>query len=145
MRKEFIGYLKSVGITETLYKKIETVYEFYRKICPDEITDIFITDYIKEDGSREYENLWFFSEKYCMEAKQFITKDDFDMTPIKKRVVYWTIRKQDYDFEKVTEKSRLYIRFDTENRVIGELKASKENCHYLKDIILKHIAPNLKE
>ena len=144
MKEEFITYLESIGITKTLHKKIETIHEFYREICPDEITGIFVTDYIKEDGAREYENLWFFSEKYCMEAKLFITKDDFDITPIHKMVNYWKIQKQDYDFKKATEKSRLLLRLDLATDILGEFKAAKENCDYLRDIILKYVVPNLK-
>jgi len=144
MKEEFIKYLESIGLTETLCKRIETIYEFYKDVCPDEIADIFVTDYITEDGSREYENLWFFSEKYAMEAKQFITKDDFDITPIKNRIHYCRIQKWDYDFKKATEKSRLYLRCDQDTGMSCEFKASKENCDYLKDIILNYILPNLK-
>lgn len=144
MKEEFITYLESIGITKALHKKIETIHEFYWEICPDEITGIFVTDYINEDRAREYENLWFFSEKYCMEAKLFITKDDFDITPIQKMVNYWTVQKQDYDFKKATEKSRLLLRFDLATGIHGEFKAAKENCDYLRDIIIKYVAPNLK-
>lgn len=145
MRQEFMKYLKSIGITETLSKRIERIYEFYREICPDEIKDIFVTEYIKEDGSREYENLWFFSKKYWMEAKQFIIKDDFDITSIQNRIYYWSIQKEDYDFKKAGEKSRLYLHSRLDTGIGGDFKASKQNCDYLRDIILKHVAPNLKE
>jgi hypothetical protein len=145
MKKEFKKYLESIGITKTFCKRIETIYEFCTKICPDKITGIFVTEYIKEDGSREYENLWFFSPKYSMEAKTFTTKDDFDMTPIQKRIYYWTIQKRDYDFKKATEKSRLYLHFELDTGGMGDLKASKENCDYLKDVILKYVVLNLKE
>ncbi|MDP2799553.1 MAG: hypothetical protein Q8O60_06710 [Deltaproteobacteria bacterium] len=144
MKEEFIKYLESIGITEPLRKRVEIIYEFYREINREEITDIFITDYLKEDGSREYENLWFFSEKYTMEAKGFITKDAFDIAPIQNRVIYWQIQKQDYDFKKTTEKSRLYLLFRLDTDIRGELKASKENCDYLRNIILNHVAPNLR-
>jgi hypothetical protein len=145
MKEEFIKYLESIGIANALRERIDTIYKFYQEIYPDEITDIFITDYIKEDGTREYENLWFFSEKHCMEAKRFITKDDFDIVPIKKRVNYWTIQKQNYDFKKATEKSRLYLKFDLDAGINCDFKAAKENCDYLRKIILKYIVPNLKE
>ncbi len=145
MKKEFIKYLESISITNALRERIETIYKFYQEIYPDEITDIFITDYIKEDGLREYESLWFFSNKNCMEAKQFITKEDFDVAPIKKRIYYWTIQKQNYDFKKATEKSRLYLRFELDTGVTCGVKAAKENCDYLRKIILKYIVPNLKE
>jgi len=145
MKEEFIEYLKFIGLTETLCKRIEAIYKFYRDLCPDEITGIFVTDYTMGDGSREYENLWFFSEKYAMEAKQFIIKDDFDITPIKNGIHYWRIQKQEYDFKKATEKSRLYLEFRLGTGISGEFKASKENCDYLRDIILKYVLPNLKE
>jgi len=145
MKEEFKKYLEDVDIIGAIGEKVERIYDFYREICPDEITGIFITDYIKEDGERVYEHLWFFSEKYCMEAKQFITTDDFDITPIKNQIIYWVLKKQDYDFKKATEKSRLYLKFKMETRIDGELKASKGNCDYLRDIILEYIKSNLKE
>lgn len=144
MKKEFIKYLESIGVANALWKKIEIIYEFYEEIYPDEITDIFITDYIKEDGLREYESLLFFSKKNCMEAKQFITKEDFDVTPIEKRIFYWTIQKQNYDFKKATEKSRLHLKFYLDTGMTGEAKAAKGNCDYLREIILKYVVSNLK-
>jgi len=145
MKKEFIKYLESINITKAYCKRIETIYEFYKDMCPDEITGIFVTDYITEDGAREYDCLWFFSEKYIMEAKQFITKDDFDIAPIQNRIVYLASKKQDYDFKKATEKSRLNVKFDMDTQVGCTFKASNENCDYLKEIIFRYIVPNLKE
>jgi len=145
VKKEFTKYLNDVGITKALHKRIETIYEFYSGICPDEIIDIFVTDYITKDKEREYESIWFFSEKYCMEAKQFIKNDDFDITPMQNRIYYWNIKINDYDFKKATEKSRLHLRFDMDTMIRAEFKAAKENCDYLRDIILKYIIPNLKE
>lgn len=145
MKREFVEYLESIGITKTFRERIETIYEFYKNICPDEIEDIFVTEYINSDGSREYENLWFFSEKYVMEAKRFITEDNFDITPIHKRIHFLTIKEQDYDFRKATKKSRLYLQFALDTTAEGEFKASKENCDYLREIFLKYILPNLKE
>ncbi|MBI4379013.1 MAG: hypothetical protein HY578_07960 [Nitrospinae bacterium] len=80
-----------------------------------------------------------------MEAKRFITTDEFDITPIRKRVNYWNIQKQDYDFKKATEKSRLHLLTTFDEGVHGDYKAAKENCDHLRDIFLKNVAPNLKE
>jgi hypothetical protein len=145
MKEEFTKYLISIGMTKTFDTRVQTIYEYYKEICPDEITDIFVTEYIKEDASREYENLWFFSSKYCMEAKLFITKDDFDMTPISNQITYWKVEKQDYDFKRATDKSRLSLELAFEAAIRGHLKASRENCNHLKDIILKHVVPNMRK
>jgi hypothetical protein len=145
MKSEFVTYLESIGITKPIQEKIEKVYEFYINICPEEISDIFVTDYIKEDGPREFDSIWFFSNNYIMEAKQFMSKDDFDISPIKGRIVYFSIQKQDYDFEKATEKSRLNLLFGMDTEVKARLKASKENCDFLHNISSKYILPNLKK
>lgn len=143
MKDEFLEYLESIGMTKTLCKRVETIYAFYTEICPDEIVDIFVTDYIKEDGTREYENLWFVSPKCCMEAHRFITKDHFDMDVIQGKIYSWEIEKQDYDFEKATAKSRLHLTFHMPHDRAGDLKAAKENCDHLKNIILKYVVPNI--
>lgn len=145
MKEQFIKYLESIGITKVLSDKIENIYKFYQEVCPDQIKHIFVTDLIKEDGSREYENLWFFSERYCMEAKQFASNDDFDIAPINKRIVYLRVKKKDYDFNKFTEKSRLNLEIKMDTGVYGALKAAKNNCDYLRDIILEYVLPNFKE
>jgi len=145
MKGEFIKYLDCISITNALRGRIETIYKLCKQLCPEEIKDIFITDYIKEDGSRVYENLWFFSEKNCMEAKNFRAVEDFDIIPMKKRVTFWNIKIHNYDFKKATDTSRLFlaIRFDID--MAGYFKAAKENCDYLKEIIFKYAMKNIKE
>ena len=146
MKKEFIGYLESIDIKErALLDRIESIYEFYLEMCPEEIADIFVTDYIDSEGRREYENLWFFSDMHVMEAKGFAAgKDDFDIAPIKDGVKYCEIRKQDYDFKEATGKSRLYLKISWATGISGEFKAAKENCDALRGIILKYVKKNLK-
>lgn len=145
MKDEFIEYLGTIGILEPICKRIETIYEFYKQICPDEITGIFVSEFIKEDGSREYENLWFFSENFFMEAKQFVINDDFDITPTHKRIHYLRMHKQNYDLIKATEKSRMLLSLSLDTGIIGNLKASKENCDKLRDINFKYFVANLKK
>jgi hypothetical protein len=144
MKKEFDRYLTDIGITNTYRERVGAVHQFYRALCPEEITGIFVSEYVTEDGSREYENLWFFSESYCMEAKGFLTprEDNFDMAPIKGRVERWQIKKQEYDFESSTSASRLYLHVDLSADAYCDFKASGENCDYLRDIVLQRIIPN---
>ena len=145
---KFIPYLKSVDIvTRPLIKRIESVYTLCSDMCPDELKDIFVTDYIKEDGTREYENLWFFSESYCLEAKKFMTIIELDIAPLKNNVAYWTVRTQDFDFKKASTKSRLNLKFRFGGAGISDIdayfKASGKNCESLQSVINKYVKPNL--
>ena len=145
MKQEFGKYLDTIGITNIHRDRVEAIYRFYQQTCPEEITGIFVTDYVNEDGSREYENLWFFSPSYCMEATRFIHGDDFDLTVLHDQVIRWVIVMKEYDVGKATSKARLNLKVDICDRSIsGELKASNENCDYLMKTLKEHITPNLR-
>lgn len=139
----FIPYLNEIDIvSNTLLKRIEFIYTLFSDMCPDKIEDIFIEDYLKEDGTREYEDLWFFSNLYCLEAKKFLTQIDLDVTPLKQQITYWSVKIQDFNFKESSEKSRFSLHFETLRGVTGDFKASKRNCDYLQVIISKYIKVN---
>ena len=145
MKKEFLDYLRMIGITAEEYlKRIETIIEIHSNICQEEIIDIFVDEYIREDGTREYEDITFFSNEYDFGAPQFLTEDNFIITKRIKNVSAIKIKKKDYDFKKATENSRLNIevRYDI-SEMYAIFKASKENCDHLKQIYFNYIAPNI--
>jgi hypothetical protein len=141
---KFIPYLKEIDIVSSvLLKRIEFIYTLVSDMCPDKIEDIFIDDYLKEDGTRDYEDLWFFSNLYSLEAKKFLTQIDLDITPMKQQIVYWSVQVQDFNFKESSEKSRFSLHFRVlEGGITGDLKASKRNCDYLQVIAVKYIKAN---
>lgn len=146
MKTEFEEYLKSIGIGSELFlTRIETLMEIHSKLCQDEILDIFVDDYIKEDGTREYEGITFFSNEYSFGSTNFLTTDNFVFSNLKKSTVFVAFKSKDYDFKKATALSRLnvIIGYETTN-FKGNYKASKENCDVLRRIALKYMKPNLK-
>jgi hypothetical protein len=143
MKDEFIAYLGSIGMSTVLVERAQSIYDFYGRICREDITDIFVSEFIKQDGDREYQSLWFFSQGYAMEAKEFSGKDAFDMARIDPLVIYWIVEKQDYDFQAASDKSRLHIRVTLQSMQGCDFKASKNNCDYLKGLFLKYFAPRL--
>ena len=143
MKEQFTAYLKSIGMSDVLVKRIETIHGFYQSISPGEITDVFVGEHLEADGNRAYESAWFFSQNYFMEAKTFTTKDNFDLVPVRNRVRHWRVEKQDYDFVNATEKSRMVIEIRLIESLGGIFRASKENCDFLRDVFRKHILPNI--
>lgn len=142
MKTEWTEYLNLIGITGLFYKRVEEILDFYQKVYPDQAEDIFVGEYIDNDGNRQYESLWIFTESKIGEAKKFLTEDDFDSTFSKKQIKYWSIKKENYDFLEASTKSRMVIRFILKYNTNGELKASRENCKYLKTIFFKYFVVN---
>jgi hypothetical protein len=139
MDEKFYIYMRVIGLTDSLIKRVEQIFAFYSEIIKIKIDDIFITDYIDKEGARHYENLWFFSKDVWMEAKNFVTTDNFDMAILKGPLKYWRVEKTDYDFLKVTEKSRLLIESSINEDIESSFKAARENCDFLKQVFLTRI------
>ena len=142
MKQEFVKYLESIGIYGALIARIGSIYEFFRHVCGEEIADIVVAEYVKEDESREYEELWFFSANLAMLADHFVTGDDFRLLPIR-NVILWKIQKSEYDFEKATAKSRMILEFHMPGTTFVSIRASRENCDHLRDVFIKHVVPNV--
>lgn len=145
MKAEWARYLESIGVKGLFLRRIEEVLDFYQQVYPDQVQDIFVTEYFDKDGNRQYESVWLFSETFVMEAKQFLKEDDFDAVPLRKQVKYWTVKKTEYDFREASTKSRMVLQFSLLSGVSGALKGSRENCDHLKEIFFKHIIPNAME
>ncbi len=138
--KQFEEYFKFLKLSEPIIERIETIYQFYEETCPEKITDIFITDYLDKDATRHFENLWFFSESFVMEAKLFLIKDDFDIDILKNNIAKWGVNKENYNFKKATPASRFRLIVNLERApVFCNFKASGENCDKLKEIFTKFI------
>ena len=144
MKENFNLYLSDLPVGTVITDRIEQIISFYEKNFNVEILDIFITDFINKDNQREFENLWLISKEALLEAKSFQNKDDFDFTFLTENIYYWRIEKQDYNFIKATTLSRLFIKIDFYQQILGELKASGNNCDHLKEIFIKYFIPNIQ-
>jgi len=142
----YIEYLNSIGInTDILIKKVETTLLAARRICPEEIQSIYISDWIQTEGQRAYEHLHLFTNTYIIESANFTTDTNvnIEITILKERVKYALVKYNDY-FEKANTASRLLVRFDTDSASF-ELKGAKENCDKLIEVYDKYVRPNISK
>ncbi|AAM05291.1 hypothetical protein [Methanosarcina acetivorans] len=143
MNREFTDYLHNIGATGPIIDKAENAYKNCENICPEEIKGIFVSEYTEENGNRMYENLWFFSERYCMESKNFTQRDNIDITPYNKIIKRLFIEKKDYEFTEANAQSRAILHFVLHMGIDGTIKASGENCDHLLNIVKSYFIPNL--
>jgi hypothetical protein len=128
----FSGYLDRANFVGVPMKmRIEQIYNDFKLICPEPITTMFVSEYMKDNNEMEYEGLWFFSPKFAMEAKNFMTKEDYDILKIRNSIVYCEIIKSNFDIKVAGSGG------------IAELKATRNNCNYLFRIYRRNILPNL--
>ncbi len=149
MKAGFEVYLADIGMTDhpdgvLLRQRIDTVLQFWESVCIDEqVKRIFMTDIVNEDGSVAYKNLWLFSDSFVMEATAFLSTDVIDLVVIKDNILQWVVRKQEYDFGETNAKSRLSVEFTLHGGLSGSLRASRQNCRHLKEVLVQYISANL--
>ncbi len=142
----YIDYLNLIGInTDTLIKKVETTLRAARRICPEEIQSIYISDWLQTEGQRAYEHLYLFTNTYIIESANFATDTNvnIEVTVLKDRVIYVIVKYNDF-FDKATTASRLSVLFHTDSGVFN-LKGAKENCDKLIEVYDKYVRPNISK
>ena len=140
-REEITAYLAMLGFTQILQTRVAEIEDFYTGTFPWVIQDAFVSEYMKEDGERVFESLWFFAEGYAMEAHDFLTLDRFDIAPINLR--HLVVTKTEYNYKEANPKSRLNIQGVAGLGTTYVLKASGSNCDYLRKIVAKHFVPQI--
>lgn len=146
MKQEFESYLNSIELSsETIIKNVERLYQYASKLCPEEIKDMFVSDFIKENGSREYENLWFFSQNYMMEARNFRNDREYDIDIAKysEWISYYRTQLKDYDLVSASSESRMSLQFINNDNTTFMLKASRGNCDKLISVIENYVKKNI--
>jgi len=142
--KEFKAYLKEIELATPLIDRVEKIYLECTQLGLGVDKNIFVAETIDGEGKRTYQNLWFFGDEDAIEIKNFIGQDDYDQVKIKKQVVYWALRKKEFEIGKpATEKSRASVSFNLKESVSGDFRASKANCEKLVEILTTYFIPNL--
>ena len=99
MNTEFKTYLISMGLdSEVTLKNADKILGIASKLCPEEIKDIFISEFRKDNGSREYESMWLFSDNFILEVRNFRSEIDIDMSN-NKPIVYFRVQMKGFDYE----------------------------------------------
>jgi hypothetical protein len=142
MRK-FDKYLEDIGISIPIRNRIYTIVAEYESISTFTVDDIFISEYLNNEGGREMTSLYMLNNNYLMEAKGFIISDNYDWVPIHSRIFYIQIVKQEFDFVMVSEKSKMTINLALVNQVTAALNATGNNCPYLLNLYKRYFLVNI--
>lgn len=145
MNERITEYCGSIGMGEPLIEQVRGLYQECQALLAGEtIEDMFINEYVTEDGTREYDTLHFFTESLVIEVERFVSIPRIWITEI--RVLYLFLEKKDFDFVTAKQSSRLTVRVDwLSGSFTLNLKASGDHCQILVAILRKHILPHVRE
>jgi|GEM_PF-1435466 len=141
-------YLHKIGNPPLAFQRVKYYLNQYKNFTDQDVERIFISDFVNGDENHALRNLWFFSDTYMMEMKDFLVKQEnkMDFNKFKNKITYLEITKN-YDFDKEDDNSWLYVYFKLTSTidVAGELRATGKNCGFLSNIIREIIIPNFAD
>jgi hypothetical protein len=138
-------YASKLGLGSPILDRVHELCNMWEGICPSPLRSIFISEYVSEDGNKQYESLWIIAEKHAIELPQFVTENDGDIVPLNENVIRVQIERRDFNFDTATAASRLtvIITFTSSLMLTGTFKASGDNCVELHALLKQHLLPNL--
>lgn len=142
MNQEITNYLKSLGMGEILIEKIGTYYNNFYRIYGETMDDAVISEYINEDGQRQYESLFFFSENHVFEVSNFLLAESkMWISCLNGNISYLGFTHKDFDYIAPTASSRLNVdtKWKQGTSFILNIKASGNNCLHLLNIVQKYM------
>jgi len=144
MEEKFLNYIESIGITNALIPRVEHVIETLENISGEKILDIFISEYMQENGTRTYEDFRAFSKNYHLGALKFINDIKYIIWNRNNKlfsIINWEV--SNYDFKSASPDSRLSLlgSFYFPGPIL--LKASQNNCDKLLSFFKKYLIGSL--
>lgn len=140
-------HLKSIGMLSDVDIQItKGIFSQANFLCPEELKDIFVSNYNLKDDKEQFKDVWFFSDNYLVEVLNFNKKESptLALVILTKNIQSVSIETKDFDLSKKAEdNSRLHITFYTFSEWSSDHVAFGHNCDTLINIYKKYIKPNM--
>jgi hypothetical protein len=140
-------YLKSIRMFANVdVKRVKELFNTGKILCPEDLRDIFISNYKENDGKDQFKDFWLFSDNYVIEVQNLITETmpELDMTIISKNIQNVSIKVDNFDLsQKATDVSKIRMEFYTYSDFSVDQIATGSNCDKVMYIFNTYVKHNL--
>ena len=137
---ELTAYLRSIDAPPAVRKRAQELHRLYRAIADLRGSSVILSEVVADDGSRDFQGLWIFTDQWVMEAR-FSEGDQEELDGTEKHyLARWVAKPSKFDFVSATPDSRLTVEMWFAGEVVGEVHASGSNCKALANALARHIS-----
>jgi hypothetical protein len=140
------SYLKELGMPGTLVARALEMVRYWEGLTPEPLDRIFVTEYVTDEGVREFENLWLISNTWIVECHSFVNVDRGDLMRLEGGLARIEIDKHEFTPGAATPASRLKVEanFAGGTFVASSFKASGTNCEALHALVVELLIPQVR-
>lgn len=144
MNRRVSGYLDTLGLTESLRFRVESLIARCELVLGSEPSAVIVSEYVSDDVGRVFESVFAFTDSFLLEAQVAEEpSDQVDIVPLKGRVRHWILTASRYDLRTASNESRLSTEVWLDANRLATIRASGQNCDHLVRVGLEFIRPNL--
>jgi hypothetical protein len=139
------AYLGAIQAPAPIAKRVNQLIAMYDGLLGVELTAVFLSDEMDDEGSRTFPSLWLFTEHAAFEAKVAdVLGEEFDGTTLDGRVFQWVARTNSFDMKSASSASRMGLEVWFSDDLWGNLRATGRNCEYLVRVLKVQISPRVR-
>jgi hypothetical protein len=148
MDPRFDDYARKVGLGEKGREVVASVHDeclgLVRAKLPKFVfSDIFVDNFLGQDGDVRFGNVWFFARDLCTCASIFDRVKKRGLITLKDRVTQFDMEERDFQLE-LSSSARLYVEFSCGEHRADKLTAAGPNCVHLAMVALKYLPTNFQ-
>lgn len=130
-----LKYFDLIGMDAELKQKADQIKNNLSNLTGFNPQKVYVTEYLRSDQTKVYENLIFLSNGVIYEIKNFSTEERYTVYRIDSQVAAVQMMKNDHDFKSYDNTSRIHARVIFLCGMDLTLKATGENCRFLIDLL----------
>jgi hypothetical protein len=140
------AYLESLNLDGVERERLSMVLGLLRGLAGVQLSDIFVSNVADQEGGAILSSVWAFAGPHWLEARDFLRKLDFDISPYEHSVTYIGVQCEEIaDLAgTMSDKSRMFIEVRTDRVEYSSASAVGLNCERLSEVVQKLLVPNLR-
>ncbi len=146
MNQSIVEYFESIGMGKVLSDRASTFHDQFAAVTDGVIQDALVSEYVTEDGQRQYLSLIFFTSTHVYEVENFLSDTpNLWIARLTDNLLFMGFTPKDYDFITTSPASRLNFecRWKQGSPFVLDVKASGNNCKQMLVVARKYILPNV--
>jgi len=146
MDKKFSDYYESLGMGKLLIEKMSSFHNQFNILMNGQPSDVMVSEYVTEDGQKQYTTASMFTDDYVFEIEKFISDSPkIWVAKLHNNIAHIGMTAKEYDYSEPTAASRLIVecRWIKDANFILDIKASGDNCRHLQEKNKKYIKNNI--
>lgn len=146
MNQSIVEYFKSIGMGKVLIDRASAIHDQYVAITEGTVQDALVSEYVTEDGQRQYSTVLFFTSTDVYEVENFLSDTPtMWLAKLTNNLASLGLTPKEYDFTTASPASRLNLncRWIQGTSFVLHVQASGNNCKQLLEVVRKYLMPNV--